>query len=166
MTPLEAETKAAAIAEEGHRETDGPNDSPKIRRWLAFVNIDRPASYCAAFVCCTVRDAGLRVPVLPSLKRTASAQRLLDLNPHLVIDRAEAVQRMRDGRPVIFVQRHAGGKGHCGFGIGVVDDERFESTEGNTGPGPAAPAKDRDGQGNYRRRDRRLGDVDGWLMVG
>lgn len=164
MTPLELETGAVAASAVGVLE-EGRNDGPEPRRWLAHVHQPPGKPYCAAFVCCTVYDAGMRVPVLPQLKRTASALRLLGLNPDLIIDRATAVGLMREGRPVVFVINHGGGLGHAGFGVGLVDDECFESIEANTGPGPAVPAKDRDGQGCYRRTDRRMDDVAGWLRV-
>jgi hypothetical protein len=165
MTPLEAETLALAASFEGMRER-GQNDGPEPRRWLAHVYLKPPSAYCAAAVSCIIHDAGMRVPVLPTFKRSGGALRLLGLNPSLVVDRAAAVELMRAGRPVVFVQNHGGGKGHCGFGIAMVDDDAFESLEGNTGPGPDVPARDREGQGFYRRRDRRVADVAGWLRVG
>jgi hypothetical protein len=164
MTPLEAETRALAESFEGKREV-GQNDGPWVRPLLAHVSLKPPAPYCAAAVSCIIYDAGMRVPVLPKFKRSAGALRLLGLNPGLVIDRAAAVELMRDGRPVVFVLDMGGGKGHAGFGVGLAENDQFVTLEGNTGPGPDVPARDREGQGFYRRTDRKLASVKGWLRV-
>lgn len=165
MTPLESETSALALSFDGERETDGPNDSPAIRQWLAHVNLKPPQPYCAAFVSWVIFTAGMRVPVLPKFKRSAGALRLLDLNPGLVIFAEEAVELLATGVPLVFVQKHTGGKGHCGFALALSDADHFESMEANTGPGPNVPAKDRDGQGCYRRQDRHVDSVYGWMRI-
>jgi hypothetical protein len=168
MTPLDAEVDAVARSYVGDREV-GKNDGPNVRRWLAHCGRKPGDPYCACFVCCVVHEAGMRVPVLPRMKRTASALRLADLNPGLVIDRPAVLERLRLGLPCVFIidtKPVGDGKGHCGFGLALADDGKFESVEANTNAGPAAPAKDRDGQGTYCRRDRRLTDVTTWLAVG
>jgi hypothetical protein len=164
LTPLELETLALAASCMGERETDGPNNSAAIRQWLAHVNLKPPSPYCAAWASYVIFAAGMRVPVLPKFKRSSGALRLHGLNPTLGISLEEAVKAMAAGRPVVFIQDHGGGKGHCGFGIGT-DGGRFTSLEANTGPGPAAPAADRDGQGCYKREDRRLDSVKHWLRI-
>lgn len=109
----------------------------------------------------------MRVPVKPRLRRSASARRLGELNPELVITAEEARERMREGLPCVFIIHHANGKGHTGFGVELVEDdaERFRSVEANTGPGPNVASKDREGDGCYERSDRRFADVNVWLTV-
>jgi hypothetical protein len=68
--------------------------------------------------------------------------------------------------PCIFVIDRGEGKGHCGFVLEVLPDGHMVTLEGNTGPGPAAPAEDREGDGVYQRSDRKAADCVGFLRIG
>jgi hypothetical protein len=157
------EVLAVAASYVGMREK-GANRGP-VEKFLTHVNLPPGKPYCAGYVSCVIWEAAMKVPVMPKFKRSAGALRLLERNPDLIIDRATAVKLMRQGRPVVAVFDHGGGKGHCCFGIGMVDDERFRSNDPNTGPGPSAPKTDRDGQGIYERTDRKLVSVYRWMRI-
>jgi hypothetical protein len=142
------------------------NEGPEINRWLDHVRLPPGHAYCAAMVSCVIDDAARKIGIAPKLNRSGSALRLLDLNPTLEISLTDAMALMRDGRPVVYVIDHGTGKGHTGFACGLVGDECFLDTSGNTMPSKTTPAKDRQGQGVYERSDRRLEDVYGWLQIG
>ncbi len=164
-TPLELEILPIARSYLFVRETDGPNDSPDIRQWLAHVGIKKPAAYCAAFCSWCVYAASGRVPCTPAFRPSAGALRLLERNPGLLVAPADAPALLADGHPLIFVQDHGKGLGHAGLAIATVDGTTFNSIEANTGPGPAVAAKDRDGQGVFARHDRRFDGCLGFLKV-
>lgn len=164
ITPLEVETSALALSFHGVRER-GKNNGPEILPMLAHCSRHPGDPYCACFVSWTIYTAGMRVPVLPRFKRSASALRLADLNPDLVVSEPDAIELLGQGIPLVFTQDHGGGRGHCGFALGLVDPSTFESMEGNTGPGPSAPEKDRDGQGFFHRHDRQIDAVRNWIRI-
>lgn len=167
-TPLDLEVPAVARSYTTVREPKGkPNTGPEIERWLSHVGRHPGDPYCAAYVSCVIWEAGMRVPVKPRLRRSASARRLGELNPELQITESEARERLAEGLPVVFIIHHPNGKGHTGFGVGLVDSdaERFNSVEANTGPGPNVASKDREGDGCYERFDRTFAEVDVWLRV-
>lgn len=166
MTPLEAETLALARSYVGKLwEDKGPNESKwgEIERIQAFCGARPGDPWCAALVSWCILKSAVAVP--PTFLRSAGALRLLARNPHLSIDRASAMSLLRQGTPLVFIMDMGGGKGHAGFAAGLLPGDLLLSLEGNTGPGPAAAAQDRDGDGMYERRDRRFEDVDGWLRI-
>lgn len=167
MTPLETELLTVARSYLGERETDGPNDSPQIREFLKYVGIGKPSAYCAAFASFCIHEASGRVPCTPKFKRSAGALNLKKVNPDLVITAEEALERLREGRPCVFgFPVGDKGLGHVGIAYGLSDDEtRIHTIEGNTGPGPAVAAKDRDGDGVHERSDRKFVSAKFWLMV-
>lgn len=99
-------------------EIDGPNDGPEIREWLSAVAIHRPAAWCAAFLTAMIRQAARDVGVVAGLKfrGSASALRLVDLNPTLIMAEPEI--------GCVAVLDHRGGLGHVGFVPSVVYVER------------------------------------------
>jgi hypothetical protein len=137
------------------------NRGPEVDAFLLGVGLDPTAGkypWCAAFVSHCVREAVLRVGGQPRIRPSAGALRLLEKNPGLRLEQPEGA--------CIFVIDHGQGKGHCGFVVELLPDGHFVSIEGNTGPGPAAPAADRDGDGVYLRRDRRVDDCVGFVRIG
>lgn len=141
------------------------NSSPAIDRWLKFVNCRPGDPYCAAAVSFWVCQGHGGLAVIPRFKRSASALGLLSKNFDLHVGLFDAREALSKGTPLVFVMDHGGGKGHAGIAYGM-DGPRILTYEANTGPGPAAPAADRDGQGCYQRSDRLFADVDGgWLAI-
>jgi hypothetical protein len=89
----------------GHSlETDGPNDGPEIREWLARRGIMRPAEWCAASACAWIEDAARALRIVLKLRRSAGSLRLLELNPGLVV----SVPQPGD----LMIEDHGNGKGH------------------------------------------------------
>jgi len=89
--------------------------------WLAFVGIDYPASYCAAFASSMVHNARVALGVSVSFNKSASALHLLSLNADL---------KTTDPQPgdlVIF--DHGGGLGH----VAIVTGPNT-TIAGNTSP--------------------------------
>ena len=123
-------------------------------------------AWCASFVSDVVVEAFTRkdggfIDGLgpPQFKGSPAALGLLHKNPGLRIKKPEA--------GCIFVMDHGAGKGHTGFVVAVMPDGvHLHTIEGNTGPGPAAPAKDREGDGVYERFDRQIVDCCGFLRIG
>lgn len=93
-------------------ETDGPNDGPDVREWLRRRGIAQPASWCAAFACAMVEDAARAAGLTLSVRYSAGALRLLDLNPELALTEPET------GALVIWDHGH--GLGHVGIVTGVT----------------------------------------------
>jgi len=88
-------------------ETDGPNDGPEIRDWLAAVGIHHPAAWCAAFACAMIREAAATLQQTMTMRYSAGALRLLDLNPHL---------KLADPEPgAVVIWDHGHGLGHVGI---------------------------------------------------
>lgn len=163
MTPLEAETLRLARSYKGLREA-AANGGPEIDKWLAFCHARPGAAYCACFVSWCICKAAVTEP--PDFRRSAGALRLLVRNAELALTPAEARALLEAGRPVVGVLDMGGGKGHAFFAEALGAGDRLHTLEANTGPGPAAPAEDRDGQGVFERRDRAFGAVVGWLRIG
>lgn len=166
MTPLEAETIALARSYVGKLVETGPNVAPgtDLEKIQAFCGARPGDPYCAAGVSWCILKAAVTVP--PTFRKSAGALRLLARNPHLLVDAAEARKLLAAGHPLVFVIEHRNGKGHAGFALALLPGDRLHTVEFNTGPGPAAPDKDREGDGCWERRDRAFGDVDGWLRIG
>jgi hypothetical protein len=122
-------------------------------------------AWCASFVSDVVVEAFTRkdggfVDSLgpPQFKGSPAALSLLSKNRAL---------RLRAPTPnCIFVMDHGGGKGHTGFVVELMQNGRLHTIEGNTGPGPAAPAQDREGDGVYERFDRKPSECCGYLRIG
>lgn len=139
------------------------NRGPEIDGFLLAVGLDPSAGswpWCASFISWCVREAALRVGGPPQFRRSASALSLAAKNPGLVMAAPDDV-------PCIFViDHHSAGTGHAGFVAELLEDGHLLTIEGNTGPGPAAPAADRDGDGVYERRDRRISDCAAFVRIG
>jgi len=110
----------------GHSlETDGPNDGPEIREWLARRGIMRPAEWCAASACAWIEDAARALNIVLKLRRSAGSLRLLELNPDLIVEAPQPGD--------IMIEDHGKGKGH----VRIVTDVHllpvsFDAISGNT----------------------------------
>lgn len=123
-------------------------------------------AWCASFVSdviveCFTRADGVALDAAgpPRFKGSPAALSLLSKNKALRLAKPEA--------DCVFVIDHGEGKGHTGFVLNVMPDGvHLHTIEGNTGPGPAAPAKDREGDGVYERFDRKISDCVGFIKIG
>ncbi len=122
-------------------------------------------AWCASFVSdvvteCYTRADGVELDFTgpPQFKGSPAALGLLHSNPGLRLKAPTA--------NCVFVMDHGGGKGHTGFVVEVLPGGHLHTIEGNTGPGPAAPEKDREGDGVYERFDRKISDCVGFLRIG
>ena len=93
-------------------ETDGPNDGPEIREWLAERGITTPAAWCAAMACAQIHEAARAMGLVLTMRYSAGALRLLALNPDLVIAEPET--------GCLVCWDHGGGLGHVGIVTGVT----------------------------------------------
>lgn len=160
MTSLQAETIALARSYVGTKELTS-NSGPEIDRMLAFVRCNPGDPYCAAFVSYCICKAA--VTEAPRFRPSASALRLVARNEDLRVSHADALEMLRDGTPLVFVRNHGEGKGHTGFAVGLGDTVR--TIEANTGPGPNAPALDRNGNGIFERNDRWPETIHHWIAL-
>lgn len=101
----------------------GSNWGPDVQRYLAFVNVTKPEPWCAAFVCYCVAVGAANISVVPEFRYSASALRLVTLNPSLVIAAPEpgCVGVIDEGK----------GLGHTFF-IELVNGASVHTVEGNT----------------------------------
>ena len=68
---------------------------------------------------------------------------------------------------IFIMQMKSGGTGHCGLVGNSIKSDSFSTIEGNTGPGPAVAAKDRDGDGIYAKaRSLNFTHSDGLHLLG
>jgi hypothetical protein len=163
MSPLAAKVVEIARSCVGVRESpSGSNRGPEVDGFLLAVGLDPNAghySWCAAFVSWCMREAVLRVGGPPQFRASARAMGLVEFN-HPLLMRAPADE------PCIFVIDHGSGHGHCGFVTALLPQGRMATIEGNTGPGPAPPEMDRNGDGVYERRDREISDCCAFIRIG
>lgn len=165
VSSLEIETIALARSYVGVRELR-KNSGPEIDRWLEFCGCEPGAAYCSCFVSWCVLKAA--ATTFPKFRKSSGAMRLLVRNADLVVTADEARELMGAGHPLVFVLDMGEGRGHAGFALGLLEheDDYLVSIEANTGPGPAVPVKDREGDGVHLRSDRRVDSVDGgWLRI-
>lgn len=167
MTPLESETIALARSYVSKIKETGPNIAPgtDLEKIQAFCGAHPGDPWCSCYVSWCILKAAVTVP--PTFRRSAGALRLLARNPNLVVPANEARRLLGEGHPLVFVLDTGapGGAGHTGFALSLLPGDLLHTCEGNTGPGPATPAQDRDGGGCFERRDRKFGNVDGWLRI-
>jgi hypothetical protein len=170
-SPMELPERCIMIAREylGVREVPPrSNRGPQVDRFIRVGGGLDPEgnhyAWCAAFVSDVVVEAYTRRDVEldqvgpPQFQGGPSALGLLAKNKALRIKKptSRCIGVMDFGR----------GKGHVFFIVSVLPGGRLRTVEGNTGPGPAAPAADREGDGVYERTDRRISDCAGFLRIG
>jgi hypothetical protein len=157
MTPLAAKAMEIARSLLGVREVDGSNRGPDVERFLRRVGCRPGDAWCAAFVTDVVYEGEQQVGGPAQFTGSPSALKLLVLNAQL---------RLRSPEPgCVFVIDHGKGKGHCGFVVEVLPGGLLRTIEGNTGPGPAIPEEDHDGQGGLERTDHHVADCCGFIRV-
>ena len=98
MTDLQAKTKAIAQLDIGVRETDGENNSPRIRQYLAHCNLVPPSAYCASACSTWVHEASQQLNIIPQFIKAGSALHLFNNNPQLQISPSDLTA---DDLPVI-----------------------------------------------------------------
>lgn len=122
MSVAQTAIELAAAAIGVHEQPPGSNRGPEVDEYLRNVGLD-PASgsypWCAAFVSTMATAAGAL-----QLRKSASCQRLVELNHDLVLAAPE------DG--CIFVHLSPNHTGHTGFVEHVNDDGSLSTIEGNT----------------------------------
>ncbi len=82
-TDLARKTVEIAHKDIGQRETDGNNNSPRIRQYLATVGLAPPNPYCASAVSTWVKEAAAELGIKPTFLRSGSALGLFHNNPTL-----------------------------------------------------------------------------------
>lgn len=102
------------------RETDGPNDSPRIREYLKSVGISFPAPWCAAFVTwCLVVKAGYSRRDLPIKAASTCAWAAWAKNKGLLSNEVAVAKR---GDLFVWCEK---GLGHIGF---IIESKKFAGT--------------------------------------
>lgn len=127
------------------RETDGPNDSPRIREYLATCGLKPPEPYCACFAkwCIVQACADLRAK-LKSPYCDAYTPTFYHNLPLKVFSRTDVIQR---GDLFFKIKSSLGRIAHVGFVRTPLKDGVFGTVEGNTNI-----AGSRDGDGVYLNR--------------
>ena len=136
----------------GETEDQGSNRS-KLINWMGSLISKYLATgsepYCAETLNASLRQSGVSSASLP-------------VNPAAVFNwqkwaAAHGRKTSEPKRGRAFYWLGANGKGHIGI-IAEVLPGKVRTLEGNTGPDPTTPAKDRDGDGFYERV-RKLKDI-------
>lgn len=106
-------------------------------------------AWCAAFICYlfkTVSSKGVQHSFkLPNTASAYAFRKWATINSNFVEVFEAPFSSIQPGDLLIF------NFSHIGMAVGSLQGNRVDTVEGNTGPGPAAPAKDRDGGGVYKR---------------
>ena len=156
MNDLQQRVLEIAAREVGVREA-GRNRGVRVEEYQAAVHAQPGDPWCVAFVLWCFKQAVHDLNLPMPLPVTAGVLKLWR--------RSEPWMHWHAPAPgAIFLHDHGGGLGHCGLVEDVREDGTMLTIEGNTGPSPGVPRADRDGDGVYRRHDRRADD--GRLMVG
>lgn len=150
MNALTEAVLAIAAGQIGVREL-GRNRGPRVEEYQRAAGAHPGDPWCASFVVwCFLRageETGMSCP-LPITPGAMKLWRKSDPWMHWNMPSAGS----------IFVLDHGGGLGHCGLVEAFTPDGRLLTIEGNTGPGITVAAKDREGDGVYRRHDRTVSD--------
>lgn len=92
MSTLAEKTAELASHDVGERETDGTNDSPKIRQcYLAYLGLTPPSAYCASACSWWVHSGALVLGVTPLFKKSGSAVHLYEINAALTFTKLTPV---------------------------------------------------------------------------
>lgn len=112
----------------------GSNWGPKVQVYLAYVNIDKPAPWCAAAACTWIHRAAIKLGLSPTFKKSASAVGIWNNNPSLRVS--------KDVVPEpgwLFILEHDPVKmtGHVGVVKGIArdlatGDVYFDDVSGNS----------------------------------
>jgi hypothetical protein len=165
MTSLERQVLVVARSYVGVREQGGQNCGPEVARFQATCGCKPGDRWCACFACTVIAEAASVAGVTPAFQPSGNSMHLLTLNRSLRIDEDKARELLGQFIPLVGIINHGNGKGHTIFAIGIAHNLLI-TIEGNTGAGPSAPHRDRDGDGVYTRNDRSLASISGgWLRI-
>lgn len=142
-----------AIAEDGVREEGGPNRGPRIEEYLRSVGLEPGNPWCMAFCFWTVEQAARRLGMPNPLIRTGACVEAYNWAD----DRGFLVEHAQRGD--IGIMLFGNGKGHA-FVITSNASGRYVTVEGNTNPHGS-----REGDGVYRRADRRWTQLAGVIRI-
>lgn len=136
-------------AEIGVREQSGKNDGARVEAYLAYVGLKKGNPWCAAFVCWSLGQAGIRNPrsgwspdLFPAKK--ICWQRSASAGMKAGVGRQAAGPRKGDVFGIYFPEKKR--IAHVGF-VDSWDDKYVITVEGNTNE-----AGSREGDGVYRKR--------------
>ena len=147
---LARKTAEMAARDVGERETDGQNDSPRVRQYQQTVGLAPGDPYCAAAVSTWVKEAATGLGAVPTFRASGSALGLLRNNL------ASTFQRLtEDEIPCIAIYRHSDAvHGHALLVVGYDPATgKFQSIEANSNG-----AGSREGQGVYALDIRNVND--------
>ncbi|SEM85308.1 hypothetical protein SAMN05216436_108115 [bacterium A37T11] len=135
------------LAEVGVREKTGLNDGPQVEKYLKAVGQETGKSWCAAFVCWTLTEAGLKnpkngwAPALFPIKRILWERgKWTDVINHISTGDVFGIYFPK-------LKRIA----HCGF-VDKWGDKMVITVEGNTVPDGTVNARDGPQEGVHRKR--------------
>lgn len=144
-------TEQIANQDVGERETDGPNDSPRIREYQGYTGAKPNSPYCASANSLWVHEAGVKLGVKPKLKKSARALGLWERNLDLQIKPEDFTAACL---PCIVILDHDGTKGHAYLAIGYDEvTGKIQSIDPNSNP-----AGSREGGGVYLLNIRSIHD--------
>jgi hypothetical protein len=128
VTPLAVKALEIAESKLGVKEhPPGSNRGPEVDEFLRSVGLDperKAYPWCAAFVSWCVEQAGHEIFLIPIFRRSASCQRLVELNEHLHMPSPQA--------GCVFVHLNPDHTGHTGFVTSVRADGSFDDISGNS----------------------------------
>lgn len=106
-----------------HEDPKGSNWGPRVKDYLAVVNVHSPASWCAGFAAFCIDSAAKALGVTLTMRFSASALHMLSLNPTLQIESCEP--------GCLVVWDHGKGLGHVGI-CATTDGAIASVISGNT----------------------------------
>lgn len=152
-SPLALKVAELASHDVGQRETDGPNDSPRIRQYLRTTAAKYGSPYCISAICTWVNEAVCEFNQARTLnlRFSASCLSFWALNESLRF----AKHLLRPDRlPCIGIEDHGNGHGHAYIVVGMDEDTgALQTIEANT-----SPKGSREGGGVYALNIRNVKD--------
>jgi hypothetical protein len=141
-----------AIGETWVRETDGMNDSPRIRQYQAVCGLAPPEPYCACFVAwCILKACTDLHAKLKSRYYDAYTPEFYKRLPVHLLSTRDTIQR----GDLFFVYSPTHGRiSHVGFVRNGLTRGSFDTVEGNTNPGGS-----REGDGVYLNKRENTGHI-------
>lgn len=151
-TDLARKTEEVAARDIGERETDGDNDSPRIREYQGWTGAKPNSPYCASANSLWVHEAATELGVTPAFKKSARALGLWEKNEGLRIAPADLTPA---DLPCIGILDHDGVKGHAYLAIGWDQASgKIQTIDPNSNPKGS-----REGGGVYNLNIRSINDA-------
>lgn len=132
--PVVALKYAMREHERGVSETDGPNDSPAIREYLAAAGIHNPAPWCAALVQWAA-DRAAMLKAIDNPLREVKHEAYVPSYVHWAQTRGKVVKASDVGLGDIFCLWHAGKQRYAHMGLvraPPFETDSYRSIEGNS----------------------------------